>query len=113
MSGINAFPNPILTSVGNTGDPASSTGTLHAKSLDIRNNMVVANGGSIIKSIQRGVTTAASGSITVTISAVNTGKAWINYDGESGYYAQLTNSTTITITATGGYIVSWEVIEYV
>ncbi len=75
---------------------------------------------TVIKSIQRGVITTA----TVTVSAVNTSRSKLNflgiYQGDgSGFntagHIALTNATTITKTSPGGLaysVVSWELIEY-
>jgi hypothetical protein len=77
---------------------------------------------SIIKSLQRGTTTIPSGgTVNVTISSVNTAKAWVNLPTTGGVssgqevYAQLTSSTNLAITAaaTISETVSWEVIEHV
>lgn len=69
----------------------------------------LAIGGGAIKSIQRG--TAGAG--TVTITAVNTSKAVVanlgNSNGDSSLV--LTDSTTLTVSATGG-ATSWQVVEY-
>ena len=71
--------------------------------------------GGGIKSIQRG---QASGAASITISAVDTAKSFVsssNYEfSGKGSAVFLTNSTTLTITATSGSpITAWEVIEYV
>lgn len=80
---------------------------------------------SPIKSIQRGVVTLTGTSATVTVAAVNTGKAYLNIVGITvnvsnvlGTFAKgvVTNSTTLTFTVVVNYgpvDVSWELIESV
>jgi len=80
---------------------------------------------SIIKSIQRGLYSVPSGGGTLTVGAVNTSKAHLNFLGfetaettvnNSNTYLTLTNSTTITflrMNGTANYVtISWELIEY-
>jgi len=84
-------------------------------------------GGSVIKSIQRGVTAVGSTdtSVNVTISAVTTSKAFVSFCGSQVYNGadnrqcfvnvNLTASTTLQISrGLSGSVnnVSWEVIEY-
>ncbi|MCA1809396.1 MAG: hypothetical protein LC725_08110 [Lentisphaerae bacterium] len=77
-----------------------------------------------IKSVQRGYTNRAAANYTdVTISAINTSKAWVNVmadqDGlESSTvdraHAEFLNSTTMRLYSRKRYIhVRWEIIEYV
>lgn len=83
-------------------------------------------GGSVIKSIQRGViTTISQSSYTVTISSVDTSKTMLNHIGGTAFIGSqysdttrltLTNSTTITMnryTASGASQTHYEVIEFV
>lgn len=69
-----------------------------------------------IKSVQRGVHSAPSGTSTVTISAVNPAKSELRRLGASGSgtYIRLTNATTITVENSGGssVAVSWELSEH-
>ena len=90
------------------------------------------SGSSVIKSVQRGTITIASGNTTgtATISAVNTAKTFVIHNGNtekaegfgSAQYPKvweslltLTNSTTVTATkkySAGDVIVAYEVVEF-
>ena len=87
-----------------------------------------ASGGGI-KSVQRGVINlaAAGGSATATITAVNTAKTWVTTEGyttattaaldhSKQIRAELTNTTTVTITrgfgAPEALAVTWQVVEF-
>lgn len=77
--------------VGLRTDSASASGSLHAKTTDVKNavNSIAAkniiNYGSAIKSIQRGMIQLSSSEIskTATISSVNTSKTMLNFLGAS------------------------------
>lgn len=135
MGIIEALLSFIRRQVGLRTDPASATGSAHAKLA-----YIAANTG--IKSVQRGTIAlgASDTTKTVTISAVTTGKAMVNplgvsssnsssyysfEDGTRSYYAltghhfvrlQLTNGTTVTATRdthnSEAATVSYEVIEF-
>lgn len=82
--------------------------------------------GQKIKSIQRGVLTMTSSSLTATISSVDTSKSILYFLGNTAYnstsgtgdiYIELLDSTTIRgtrSTPTGGTatLVSYQVVEY-
>jgi uncharacterized glyoxalase superfamily protein PhnB len=106
---------PIFTLYGNGNATLAGSLTING-SLTVNGSMP-----SVIKSIQRGTTTvSATGTVNVTISSVNTAKAWVNLPTTGGtssgqeVYAQLTSSTNLAIVAAAGMneTVSWEVIEY-
>lgn len=96
--------------LGLTDDPASSTGSLHAKTKDIKNALaILGNSANVrtdntimgwlaspIKSIQRGTIsfTVSDTSKTATISSVNTNKAEIRLLGMSNAYTWSGNSGT-------------------
>lgn len=79
----------IRRQVGLRTDGASSTGSLHSKAGALKNDIAgiaaknIVKYGSAIKSIQRGTAVLAGGtkSLQVTISAVNTNKAVVNFLG--------------------------------
>ena len=131
--------------VGLRTDGASSTGSLHSKAGALKNDIAgiaaknTVKYGSAIKSIQRGTAVLAGGtkSLQVTISAVNTNKAMVNFLGaqakgshyyyyESSYtYAytghhfvrlSLSSSTTLSIERaehnTVELMASYEIIEF-
>ena len=68
----------------------------------------------VVKSIQRGVVSAATGGTTVTISPVDINKAVVNV--ASGRAANdtvtITNSTSIRVTTSTAGNVNWQVVEY-
>lgn len=138
MGFIEAILSFIMRQLGLRTDPASATGSAHAKLA-----YIAANTG--IKSVQRGTIALGASDTTkaATISAVNTAKAMINYLGVSAgnstsyqaseaggytfksYYArtghhfvrlQLTTGTTVTATRdthnSEAATVSYEVIEF-
>ena len=87
--------------------------------------VITAIGGTGIKSVQRGVVsiTANATSTTVTVSAVNMGKAQLRMLGAKNTEAvfmpmiELSSSTTITVSRQGGAAgssttVSWELTEW-
>lgn len=87
--------------------------------------MGIGGGGSVIKSIQRGVTSFPADTtsiIDVTLTTVNLSKSHIAFGGsnfQSGNaympYATLTSSTNIRLQRPGtGFAsdIAWEVIEY-
>lgn len=79
----------IRRQVGLRTDGASSTGSLHSKAGALKNDIAgiaaknTVKYGSAIKSIQRGTAVLAgrTNSLQVTISAVNTNKAMVNFLG--------------------------------
>ena len=73
-------------------------------------------GGSVIKSIQRGVSNSGSSFITITISEINPLKTSLNLLSQftsGSAYMTLESSTTILVIRPNNQQVSWEVIEYV
>lgn len=126
----------VYNSVGGRSDAASATGSLHAKTKDIKDllaNKNIITYGTAIKSVQRGSASASvSPGNAVTISAVDTSKSMViaNSRSESndttvgevgvviGATATLTNSTTLTLiredmnTVTPSVTVVWQVIEF-
>ena len=82
----------IRRQVGLRTDSASASGSLHAKTTDVKNavNSIAAknivNYGSAIKSIQRGMIQLSSSerSKTATISSVSTSKTMLNFLGAMG-----------------------------
>lgn len=79
----------IRRQVGLRTDGASSTGSLHSKAGALKNDIAgiaaknIVKYSSAIKSIQRGTAVLAeeTNSLQVTISAVNTNKAMVNFLG--------------------------------
>ena len=72
-------------------------------------------GGSVIKSVQRGVgDTQALPGAAVTISAVNPAKSFCNLlsSGSNTVEVVLENSTTVRLMGGVGVRCSWEVIEF-
>jgi hypothetical protein len=109
----------IDETVGDNLDSASSTGTVHAKLKDLK-----ANPSSIIKSIQRGTSSApspTSDTRTVTISSVDISKSVVLIDGlwsGSGNAPYLSAITSTSVSFLGlnlsdSRVFSWQVIEYV
>ncbi len=116
-----------------TGDTASATLStdyyLTKESMSYPLDVEGGAGGAFttaIKSIQRGYITSTATSFTVSIAAVDTDKAFLNFSTNRAYsgtfYAgvhprgTLTNGSTITFNGGGAgqsVYVSWEVIEYV
>ena len=108
------------------GTAISPTKILVGKKLTPGTDLQPAN--KVIKSVQRGYATSTSASFTVSITAVDTSKSFLNFSSNrsyvgtywSGVYPRgtLTDTTTITFTrASSGtnstIYVDWEVIEYV
>lgn len=137
MFGLNeALMSFIRRQVGLRTDAASSIGSLHGKVTDLRNyvgtNLDRKVSQSGIKSVQRGTVVNNIGVNNISISAVNTTKAFIVCHGtgsiDSGgvggaVFAELTSSTNLKISpmwvGTGGDIkytgvvgVAWQVIEF-
>ncbi len=137
----------VRRQIGLRTDSADGNGSLHAKNKDLKNKMVEIEGkigtssddrsdntvmgwlNSPVKSIQRGLTTVSSCPTNVTISSVNTSKAFVVANGRNGtsttgvygggITARLTTSTNLELDS-GFYwesshspaIVSWEIIEF-
>ncbi len=119
---IHAKISNLNNNVGSNADASNTAGSIHAKLKDIKSSLP---SQSVIKSIQRGVTTIDS-SITlvnVSISAVNLAKAYVLVSYDINYYeatnriprANLTSNANLELKVggTGGVTtVAWEVIEY-
>ena len=124
-----ATKNTVDTAMSSTSTNAVQNKVIYAYVQEQLNNL--ANGGiSVIKSIQRGVSTIENGdsSCYITINEVNVNKTMVNYLGFSSAdsndtssdhryrcYIRLVDSTTIGIRrarSDGDYIYSWEVIEF-
>lgn len=123
----------LRNQVGATNDAASATGSVNAKLVDIKNALnsqgtsALATQASVnaiptspIRNVQRGTTSVAgqSGQVNVTISSVNTNKAFCNIQNSSpNTWLVLTGSTTLQVNCNtgnaGNVNVYWEVIEYV
>lgn len=138
--------NFLIRMVGLRTDTADAAGSLHAKVADTKSylvntinaklgtstdgrasNTIFGFASTQVKSIQRGLTTAGS-TTNVTISAVNTAKAFVVANGKAssagatgggGITARLTSSTNLELGsgfydangATVSAVISWEVIE--
>ena len=124
-----ATKNTVDTAMSSTSTNAVQNKVIYAYVQEQLNNL--ANGGiSVIKSIQRGVSTIENGdsSCYITINEVNVNKTMVNYLGFSSAdsndtssdhryrgYIRLVDSTTIGIRrarSDGDYTYSWEVIEF-
>ena len=130
MLGINKLLAFLRRSVGLRDDAASATGSLHAKTKDVKDSITAQIGTSAhtrasntvmgwlnspIKSIQRGVTITpwANTTTNVTISAVTTGKTMVHMlstsyvgritsDINGMVFAHLTNTTNLRLENRGG-----------
>lgn len=123
-----ATKNVVDTAMSSTSTNAVQNKVIYAYIQEQIQNVV--NGGiSVVKSVQRGITTIENGDnvCDVTIKAVNMNKAMVSYcgftgesgDGNSAHryraYVALLNSTTVRIrrgNSGGDYTFSWEVIEF-
>jgi hypothetical protein len=118
---LTAVADSLGHSLGLRGDAASSSGSVHAKLKDLKDNPP-----SVVNSIQRGTITVSGSSNTATITSVTTSKAFLTFLGftfdtndanPSRWFTKtvLTNSTTVTADrsngAAGAAIVSYEVVE--
>ncbi len=141
---LEAMLSFLRRQIGLRTDAADAAGSLHAKVADAKSsinskigtssdtrasNTVMGWLNTPIKSIQRGLTTVSSYPTNVTISSVNTSKAFVAANGRNGnnttgvfgggITARLTSSTNLELNS-GFYfessqspaIVSWEVIEF-
>ncbi len=70
---------------------------------------------SPVESIQRGEATINASSVDITISAVDTAKAFVETRQESAVRAVLLNATTVRFKYSGGgtTFAAWQVVEYV
>ena len=123
-----ATKNTVDTAMSSTSTNAVQNKVIYAYIQEQINNL--ANGGiSVIKSIQRGVSTIENGdsSRSITINPVNVNKTMVSYLGFTSTsgdttsdhryrgYIRLVDSTTIRISRAnsgGDFTYSWEVIEF-
>lgn len=137
----------IRRQVGLRTDAASASGSMHGKIKELRTlvntiaNKPIVSNGSVVKAVQRGVSTVPSNNdskgytFTITITAVDPTKTFVLANSERvlvntpstgsdwraaaniGVRATLINATTLEIKVRGiefvdNSIVSWQVIEY-
>lgn len=120
--------------IGTSADTANSSGTLHAKTRDIRNYLTTvynAANASPVRSVQRGIAVFDQDvmplDVWVTISSVNTAKAFLLFSVSVSsnssivpgfmFRGQITSSTNIAFSREfasqlSGATIAWQVIEF-
>lgn len=112
--------------VGLRTDAASASGSLHGKTKDVKAAVSaiasknIINNGSAVKSVQRGMASIASGSISqvMNISAVDMSKTLVIWGGAHADFSSVELTATTTVTAYRGNTsstavhVRWQVIEF-
>ena len=127
---VGASPNNGFATIAEAQAGTNNTKYMTPATVKAEIEYITSNGGiSVVKSVQRGVSTIESGdsSCDIRITAVNVDKAMVNYLGfsadsntTSSYhrdrgYIRLVDSTTVSISrgrSDSDFTFSWEVIEF-